>query len=68
MLKYNRGIDQFIHENIKYNTYDKVCYSIQNQEYEKENKEYSICLFNQRRILMEEGWTGWWKNYFISYS
>jgi hypothetical protein len=66
MLKYNRGIDQFIYENIKYDTYDKVCYSIQNQEYEKENKEYSICLFNQRRILMEEGWTGWWKDYFIS--
>ena len=63
MLKYNRGMDQFLYENIKYNTYDKVCYSIRGKEYDKEDKNYNICLFNQRKILMEDGWSGWWKKY-----
>ena len=66
MLKYNRGIDQFIYEHIPYKTYNKVCYSIKGREYDPEDPNYSICLFNQRKILMEDGWNGWWKNYFIS--
>ena len=65
MLKYNRGIDQFLYENIKYKTYDKVCYSIRGKEYDDEDMNYNICLFNQRKILMEDGWDGWWKKYFI---
>ena len=65
MLKYNRGIDQFLYENIEYKTYDKVCYSIKDKEYDKEDTNYNICLFNQRKILMEDGWDGWWKKYFI---
>ena len=32
MLKYNRGIDQFLYENIDYKTYDKVCYSIKGKK------------------------------------
>ena len=50
MLKYNRGIDQFLYENIEYKTYDKVCYSIRGKEYDEEDKNYNICLFNQRKI------------------
>ena len=65
MLKYNRGIDQFLYENIEYKTYDKVCYSIKDKEYDEEDTNYNICLFNQRKILMEDGWSGWWKKYFI---
>ena len=68
MFKYCRGIDQFLYENIEYNTYDKVCYSIRGKEYDKEDTDYNICLFNQRKILMEDGWDGWWKKYFISTS
>ena len=68
MLKYNRGIDQFLYENIDYKTYDKVCYSIKGKEYDDEDMNYNICLFNQRKILMEDGWNGWWKKYFISTS
>ena len=68
MLKYNRGIDQFLYENIEYKTYDKVCYSIRGKEYDEEDTNYNICLFNQRKILMEDGWDGWWKKYFISTS
>ena len=65
MLKYNRGIDQFLYENIEYKTYDKVCYSIRGRGYDDEDMNYNICLFNQRKILMEDGWSGWWKKYFI---
>ena len=63
--KYYRGMDQFIFENIKHKTYDKVCNSIQGYEYLPENDEYNIWLFNQRYMMFQEGWTGWWKNYFI---
>jgi hypothetical protein len=67
MTKYHRGIDQYLYENIEYKTYDKICYSIQNNEHKEEDKDYSICLFNQRKMLMEDGWCGWWKKYFIPY-
>ena len=61
-------MDQFIYENIEYKTYNKVCYSIKGNEYKNKDDRYSICLFNQRKILMEDGWSGWWKKYFISTS
>ena len=67
--KYNKGIDEMLEkEKLVVNTYDKVCYSIKGKEYDKEDTNYSICLFNQRKILMEDGWDGWWKKYFISTS
>ena len=47
-------------------TYDKVCYSIQQNEYEPRDDNYSIVLFNQKQYLMEAGWSGWWTNYFLS--
>ena len=64
LTKYWRGSDEFYYKEIKYNTYDKVCYSI--QENEQQDKNYSICLLNQNKHLMDEGWSGWWKNYFVS--
>ena len=65
-VKYNRGIDQFLHENFDMKTYpDSTYYSIKGREYDEEDTNYSICIFNQRKILMEDGWSGWWKKYFI---
>lgn len=65
LTKYNRGIDEFLYKEIGVDTYEPVCYSIQNKEYDKKDENYSICLFNQRQHLMEEGWSGWWNDYFI---
>lgn len=65
LTKYNRGIDEFLYKEIGVDTYKPVCYSIQDKEYDKKDENYSICLFNQRQHLMEEGWTGWWNDYFI---
>jgi hypothetical protein len=63
--KYNKGIDQMLEENFKVATYDKVCYSINENEYKPKDNNYSIMLFNQRQFYMEQGWTGWWTNYFL---
>lgn len=65
LTKYNRGIDEFLYKEIGVDTYEPVCYSIQDKEYDKKDENYSICLFNQRQHLMEEGWSGWWNDYFI---
>ena len=65
LTKYNRGIDEFLYKEIGVDTYEPVCYSIQDKEYDKKDENYSICLLNQRQHLMEEGWTGWWNDYFI---
>jgi len=64
--KYNRGIDQMLEENFFPDTYDKVCYSIKDREYEKNrDTNFSMVLFNQKQYLMEEGWTNWWTSYFL---
>lgn len=63
--KYNRGIDQMLEENFDVKTYDKVCYSIKDNEYKPKDDNYSIMLFNQKQYLMEPGWTGWWSTYFL---
>ena len=65
LTKYNRGIDEFLYKEIGVDTYEPVCYSIQDKEYNQKDENYSICLLNQRQHLMEEGWTGWWNDYFI---
>ena len=66
LIKYNKGIDEFVYREIEYQTFDRVCYTIQGNEYNKKDNEFSICLLNQRQFLMEPGWQGWWKDYFIS--
>jgi len=66
LTKYWKGSDEFYYREIDYNTYDKVCYSMKNNEYNSKDDQYSICLFNQNQHLMNEGWTGWWKNYFVN--
>jgi len=45
MVKYHKGIDEFIYKEIQYNTYDKVCDSY---NWPTDN-EYPITLFNQAR-------------------
>ena len=63
--KYTKGMDQMLDENFKVNTYEKVCYSVQEKDYEPKDEKYSIVLFNQRQFYMEEGWTSWWTSYFL---
>jgi len=63
MFKYNRGIDQFIYENFKYNTYsieDKYC---SYQTVLDEDDNYNVYLFNQRYQFMQKDL--WFKKYFL---
>jgi hypothetical protein len=57
MMKYDKGMDQYLYENIKYKLYteeDRYC-SIQTiPDY---NKDYSVYLFNQSHTMMlQPGW------------
>ena len=66
--KYNKGIDQMLEENFEVANYDKICYSIKGNEYNKKDNNYSIMLFNQSQYLMLPGWSSWWTNYFLPIS
>ena len=67
LKKYYKGSDEFYYKEIDYKTYGDICYSIKDNEYDKDGKpEYSIATMGQMHHLMEEGWTGWWSNYFIN--
>ena len=66
--KYNKGIDQMLEENFEVAIYDKICYSIKGNEYNKKDDNYSIMLFNQSQYLMLPGWSSWWTNYFLPIS
>ena len=67
LKKYYKGSDEFYYREIDYKTYDDVCYSIKEHEYDKDgDPNYSICTLGQMHHLQEKGWTGWWSNYFIS--
>ena len=64
MLKYNRGIDQFIYENIPYKTYtikDKYC---SYQTITEERKYYVVYLFNQRYQEMKK--KDWFEKYYVT--
>lgn len=63
--KYNKGMDQMLEENFKVDTYDKVCYSVKDNEYKEKNKNFSIMLFNQSQYLMYPGFSGWWSDCFL---
>tara|TARA_B100000902_G_scaffold345473_1_gene351559 strand:- start:1358 stop:1951 length:594 start_codon:yes stop_codon:yes gene_type:complete len=66
LTKYYKGSDEFYYKEIDYKTYDDVCWSIKGFEYDKKpNPKYSICTLGQQQHLMEDGWSGWWKDYFI---
>ena len=66
--KYNKGIDQMLEENFEVANYDKICYSIKGNEYNKKDDNYSIMLFNQSQYLMLPGWSSWWTDYFLPIS
>lgn len=62
MLKYHRGIDQFIYENFEYQTYtkeDNYC-SFQTVT---EEQDYAVYLFNQRYQHMKEN--NWYSAFFL---
>ena len=54
--------DEFYFKEIEYETYGKVCPSIKDYLYEK--PDYSIVTLGQMHHLMEEGWSGWYSDYF----
>ena len=62
MLKYHRGIDQFIYENIKFSTYNDKSLYYSFREMDTEEK-HPVCLFNQRYQNMKD--KGWWSNYLL---
>ena len=63
--EYHRGIDPWLYDHIKPETYKQICYSIQGNEYrDSPDWFFSFVLFNQRRYLMEPGWKSWWNDYF----
>ena len=66
--KYNKGIDQMLEENFEVDNYNKICYSIKDNEYKVKNTDYSMVLFNQRQYLMLPGWSSWWTDYFLPIS
>ena len=64
MFKYSRGIDQFIYENITYETYN-YSYEVNSIKYLNKNNfnNYNVVLFNQSYHLMHQ--RGWWSSYFL---
>ena len=63
LFKYNRGIDQFIYENIKYKTYNKEDGYCSFQTVLDE-QDYPVYLFNQRNANMKN--KDWYSRYFIN--
>ena len=65
LKRYNKGSDEFYyHEVINYETYPNICPSIKDYMYKKP-KDYNICTLGQMHHILEEGWTGWYSNYFL---
>ena len=62
MKKYNKGSDEFYYKEIEYNIFDPVCPKIDTSE---PHAAMGIVTLGQLHHLMEEGWTGWWSNYFM---
>lgn len=55
MVKYWKGIDEFIYKEIEHKTYDQVCWSY---NWDQRELDYSVCLFNQTHNQMKiEPWT-----------
>ena len=65
LKRYSKGSDEFYyHEIINYETYPNICPSIKDYMYVRP-KDYSICTLGQMHHVLEEGWTGWYSNYFL---
>ena len=62
MLKYNKGIDQYLYELYRPKTFTKGFCSFQTIT---DEKDYNIYLFNQRHEHMKS--PGWWSKYFLQY-
>lgn len=52
IVKYDKGIDEFIYKEIEHKTYDKVCDSFR----WKSDGDYPITLFNQAKDMMKDSW------------
>lgn len=56
MMKYDKGIDQYLHENIRVSTYvesDSYC----SYQTIKDERDYSVYIFNQNWMeMLEPGW------------
>jgi len=59
MVKYNKGIDEYIYKEIDYYVYDKVCDSY-NWPSDREVGEYPITLYNQAKDMI-------WKQEYMPY-
>ena len=62
---YYRGIDQFIHDNFEYDTFEKgfATYKYNKKEI-KNPKSYEIILFNQNYTVMR--WKNWCQHYILN--
>ena len=65
LKKYHKGSDEFYFKETFYLTYGRICPSIKDHIYEKP-KDYSIVTLGQMHHLQEEGWSGWYSDYFTS--
>lgn len=61
MVKYYKGIDQFLYEQIDYNEYDKVCWS---WRFDNRELDYPVCLFNQSYQYIDK--SDWVKKYILT--
>ena len=65
-IKGNKGINlkkpKYLINEIEYNIFDPVCPKIDTSE---PHAAMGIVTLGQLHHLMEEGWTGWWSNYFM---
>ena len=60
MIKYNKGIDEFLWKEINPQTYGPVCSSFR---YHGFNEKWPVVLFNQRHDVMRKG--GEWSKYLL---
>jgi len=60
-VKYWKGIDEYIYKEIKYYTYEKVCWSYM---FDRQENTYPICLFNQSYDKMKK--CQWAKKYILN--
>jgi len=70
LKRYNKGSDEFYYKEIPfYDNFGPVCPSIKDHLYKKPNYNIvgghcGIVTLGQMHHLMEEGWSGWYSDYF----